>query len=121
MTFKPNTDDMRDAPSLDIIPLLQEAGAQIRAYDPEGMEEARKYLIDIEWVKDAYSVMPNADALLVLTEWNEFRVLNFDRIKSLLKAPLIIDLRNIYAPADLATHGFSYHSVGRSTMAPDTK
>ena len=116
VTFKPNTDDMRDAPSLDIIPLLQAAGARIRAYDPEGMEEARKYLDDIEWVDDAYSVMPEADALLVLTEWNEFRVLDFDRIKRLLKAPLIIDLRNIYAPADLAAYGFTYHSVGRAIV-----
>ena len=116
VTFKPNTDDMRDAPSLDIIPLLQAAGARIRAYDPEGMEEARKYLNDIEWVDDAYSVMPEADALLILTEWNEFRVLDFDRIKRLLKAPLIIDLRNIYAPADLAAYGFTYHSVGRAIV-----
>lgn len=116
VTFKPNTDDMRDAPSLDIVPLLQAAGAKIRAYDPEGMEEARKYLDNIEWVNDAYSVMPGADALLVLTEWNEFRVLDFERIKSLLKAPLIIDLRNIYAPADLASHGFTYHSVGRAIV-----
>jgi len=116
VTFKPNTDDMRDAPSLDIIPLLQAAGAKIRAYDPEGMEEARKYLSDIEWVSDAYSVMPASDALLVLTEWNEFRVLDFDRIKSLLKAPLIIDLRNIYTPTDLAAQGFTYHSVGRAVV-----
>ena len=116
VTFKPNTDDMRDAPSLDIVPLLQASGAKIRAYDPEGMGEARKYLSNIEWVSDAYSVMPNADALLVLTEWNEFRVLDFERIKSLLKAPLIIDLRNIYAPAELAALGFTYHSVGRTVV-----
>ena len=118
VTFKPNTDDMRDAPSLDIIPLLQAAGARIRAYDPEGMKEARKYLENIEWVDEAYDVMPGADALLVLTEWNEFRVLDFERIKSLLKAPLIIDLRNIYAPADLTAHGFTYHSVGRAIVNP---
>lgn len=116
VTFKPNTDDMRDAPSLDIIPLLQAAGARIKAYDPEGMEEAGKYLQDIEWVKDAYQVMPNVDALLILTEWNEFRVLDFHRIKSLLKAPLIIDLRNVYAPEDMAQLGFTYHSVGRSVV-----
>ena len=79
VTFKPNTDDMRDAPSLDILPLLQQAGARIRAYDPEGMSEARKYLSDIEWSADAYGVMPGADALLILTEWNEFRVLDLDR------------------------------------------
>ena len=119
VTFKPNTDDMRDAPSLDIIPLLQEAGAKIRAYDPEGMEEARKYLNNIDWKSDAYSVMPGADALLIVTEWNEFRVLDFDRIKSLLKAPLVIDLRNIYARSDMAAAGFTYHSVGRAPVLPD--
>ena len=118
LTFKPNTDDMRDAPSLDIVPLLQEAGAKIRAYDPEGMEEARKYLSGIEWAKDAYGVMPGADALLILTEWNEFRVLDFDRIRSLLKAPLVIDLRNVYAPAEMADAGFTYHSVGREVASP---
>lgn len=118
VTFKPNTDDMRDAPSLDIIPLLQKAGARIRAYDPEGMEEARKYLSDIDWKKDAYSVMPSADALLILTEWNEFRVLDFERIKSLLKAPLVIDLRNIYSLAEMAQAGFIYHSVGREVVQP---
>lgn len=116
VTFKPNTDDMRDAPSLDIVPLLQQAGAKIRAYDPEGMKEARKYLNNIEWVDDAYSVMPDADALLVLTEWNEFRVLDFARIKTLLKSPLIIDLRNIYAPTEMGALGFTYHSVGRSIV-----
>ena len=116
VTFKPNTDDMRDAPSLDIIPLLQKAGARIRAYDPEGMEEARRFLSDIEWMKDAYSVMPGADALLILTEWNEFRVLDFERMKKALKAPLIIDLRNIYTPSDVASAGFTYHSVGRDTV-----
>lgn len=116
VTFKPNTDDMRDAPSLDIIPLLQKAGAKIRAYDPEGMKEARKYLDDIEWVEDAYSVMPDADALLILTEWNEFRVLDFARIKSLLKTPIIIDLRNIYTPPEVAAAGITYHSVGRQSL-----
>ncbi len=118
VTFKPNTDDMRDAPSLDIIPLLQKAGAHIRAYDPEGMEEARKYLTGLDWTKDAYSTMPDADALLILTEWNEFRVLDFDRIKSLLKAPLVIDLRNVYAPVEMAAAGFTYHSVGRGVISP---
>lgn len=118
VTFKPNTDDMRDAPSLDIVPLLQKAGAHIRAYDPEGMQEARKYLHDIEWAKDAYDVMPDADALLILTEWNEFRVLDFERIRNLLKTPLIIDLRNVYTPSEIAASGFIYHSVGRDVALP---
>ena len=117
VTFKPNTDDMRDAPSLDIVPKLQQAGARIRAYDPEGMKEARKYLTDIEWIENAYGVMDQADALLILTEWNEFRALDFKRIKSLLKSPLIIDLRNIYVPAEVAQAGFSYHSVGREVTS----
>ena len=113
VTFKPNTDDMRDAPSLDILPLLQQAGARIRAYDPEGMGEARKHLKDIEWVEEAYGVMPGADALLILTEWNEFRVLDLDRVRRELKRPLMIDLRNIYMPDEMARAGFEYHSVGR--------
>jgi UDPglucose 6-dehydrogenase len=115
VTFKPNTDDMRDAPSLDILPLLQKAGARIRAYDPEGMGEARKYLSDIEWTEDAYGVMPGADALLILTEWNEFRVLDLERVRRELKDPLIVDLRNIYRPNEMAEAGFTYHSVGRET------
>jgi len=117
VTFKPNTDDMRDAPSLDILPLLQQAGAHIRAYDPEGMGQARKYLKDIEWADDAYGVMPGADALLILTEWNEFRVLDLDRVRRELKRPLMIDLRNIYTPDDMAQAGFEYHSVGRPSPA----
>ncbi|MEQ9527100.1 MAG: UDP-glucose/GDP-mannose dehydrogenase family protein, partial [Parvibaculaceae bacterium] len=121
VTFKPNTDDMRDAPSLDILPLLQKAGARIRAYDPEGMGEARKYLSDIEWTEDAYGVMPGADALLILTEWNEFRVLDLDHVRRELKEPLIVDLRNIYRPAEMAEAGFTYHSVGRETAVPDAK
>lgn len=118
VTFKPNTDDMRDAPSLDIIPLLQKAGARIRAYDPEGMSEARKYLDDIEWSEDAYGVMQGADALLILTEWNEFRALDLGRTKKLLRKPLVIDLRNIYAPAEMSGAGFEYHSVGRPSCHP---
>jgi UDPglucose 6-dehydrogenase len=118
VTFKPNTDDMRDAPSLDIIPLLQKAGARIRAYDPEGMSEARKYLDDIEWSEDAYGVMQGADALLILTEWKEFRALDLGRTRKLLRKPLVIDLRNIYTPAEMTSAGFEYHSVGRPSFPP---
>lgn len=118
VTFKPNTDDMRDAPSLDIIPLLQEAGAHIRAYDPEGMREARKYLSNVDWTEDAYGVMPGADVLLILTEWNEFRVLDLERVRRALKRPLMIDLRNIYTPEEMAQAGFEYHSVGRPSRQP---
>ncbi len=113
LTFKPNTDDMRDAPSLDIVPALQAAGARIRAYDPEGMEEARKMLADVEFCGGSYDTMQDADALVVITEWTEFRALDLDRMKSLLRQPVVVDLRNVYNPADMRAAGFAYHSVGR--------
>jgi len=113
VTFKPNTDDMRDAPSLDIIPALQKAGAAIAAFDPEGMHEARQLLPHVDWADDAYGTMKGADALVILTEWNEFRALDLKRVKSLLHRPLIIDLRNIYTIAEMQEAGFEYHSVGR--------
>jgi UDPglucose 6-dehydrogenase len=113
LTFKPNTDDMRDSVSLDIIPVLQEAGAVIRAYDPEGMSEAKKLLKDVVWCKDAYDAMQGADAVSILTEWNEFRALDLEKTKTLLKSPIMIDLRNIYKPADMSAAGFSYTSIGR--------
>jgi UDPglucose 6-dehydrogenase len=115
LTFKPNTDDMRDAPSLVIVPKLQAAGARIRAYDPEGAEEARKVL-DVETCKDAYEALSGADGVVILTEWNEFRALDLDRVKSLLKRALMVDLRNIYRPAQMAEAGFTYVSVGRATV-----
>jgi UDPglucose 6-dehydrogenase len=113
LTFKPNTDDMRDAPSLDIIPALQKAGARIKAYDPAGIEEAEKLLSGVEFVTGPYLAMEGADALVIITEWNEFRALDTDRIKASLSDPLIIDLRNIYDPAEMAGEGFRYVSVGR--------
>jgi len=116
VTFKPNTDDMRDAPSLDILPALQREGAAISAFDPEGMEAAAKLLPGVEWAADAYETMAGADGVVILTEWNEFRALDLDRLKSLLKAPLMIDLRNIYTPDEMAQAGFEYHSVGRPAV-----
>lgn len=118
VTFKPNTDDMRDAPSLEILPALVEAGAAISAFDPEGMEEAAKLLKDIEWAGDAYGTMEGADGVVILTEWNEFRALDLGRMKSLLNAALIVDLRNIYTPDEMAQAGFEYHSVGRQAQRP---
>jgi UDPglucose 6-dehydrogenase len=115
LTFKPNTDDMRDAPSLVIVPKLQAAGARIRAYDPEGADEAKKVL-DVETCKDAYEALSGADGVVILTEWNEFRALDLDRVKSLLKRALMVDLRNIYRPAQMAEAGFTYVSVGRKTV-----
>ena len=113
VTFKPNTDDMRDAPSLDIIPALQAEGANINAYDPEGMHEAKSVFKDVSWCNDAYEAMAGADAVAILTEWNEFRGLDLPRIKSLLRHPIVIDLRNIYNPEEMRDAGFIYSCVGR--------
>jgi len=113
VTFKPNTDDMRDSPSLEIVAALQDAGATIRAFDPEGMEEAQTMMADITWCADAYETMREADAVGIITEWNQFRALDLERAKSLLKAPVMIDLRNIYDPQDMSSAGFTYVSVGR--------
>ena len=116
VTFKPNTDDMRDAPSLEIVPALLHDGAKVRAFDPEGMEEAKTMLGDVEWCNDAYATMDGADVLLIITEWNAFRGLDFDRVKALLKQPLMVDLRNIYEPAEMAALGFTYHCIGRASV-----
>jgi UDPglucose 6-dehydrogenase len=118
LTFKPNTDDMRDAPSLDIVPALVRAGATVRAYDPEGMKEARKLLDGVQWCADAYDAMTGADCLVIVTEWNEFRALDLGRMRQLLRQKLIVDLRNVYNPADMAAQGFTYHSIGRPFHAP---
>jgi UDPglucose 6-dehydrogenase len=112
LTFKPNTDDMRDAPSLDIIPALQAMGARIQAFDPED-HEARRLLDDVSFKDGPYDAAEGADALLILTEWDRFRALDLDRIKLVLKAPLVIDLRNIYGAQDMIRRGFKYASVGR--------
>jgi UDPglucose 6-dehydrogenase len=115
LTFKPNTDDMRDAPSLVIVPHVQAAGATIRAYDPEGGKEAQKYL-GLSLCKDTHDALEGADGLVILTEWNEFRALDLARVKATLKTPLIVDLRNIYNPDQMAAAGFHYVSVGRATV-----
>jgi len=118
VTFKPNTDDMRDAPSLDIVPALVDSGATVRIYDPEGMGEARKLLdgAGIEWCDNAYETMPDADVVTILTEWNEFRMLDLKRVKSLLKAPVMVDLRNIYKRKEMVEAGFDYHCIGRPEL-----
>jgi len=118
VTFKPGTDDMRESASLAIIPALQTSGASIKAYDPQGMEEAKKHLSDIAWCPDALSAAKDADALVILTEWNEFKSLDLQEIKSLLKSPVIIDLRNIYKRMDMQKLGFHYVSVGRQDVKP---
>ncbi|WP_029355770.1 UDP-glucose/GDP-mannose dehydrogenase family protein [Bosea sp. 117] len=114
LTFKPNTDDMREAPSIAIVHSLLDKGARVRAYDPEGMAEARKVLPgEVTYAKDAYDCAEGADALVLVTEWDAFRALDFKRIKELLKRPVVVDLRNIYRPQEMAAHGFVYESVGR--------
>jgi UDPglucose 6-dehydrogenase len=118
LTFKPNTDDMRDSPSLSILPPLIEAGATIRAFDPEGMAEAKKLLPDLDYCGDAYQALEGADALVLVTEWNEFRALDLARVGDLLRSPIIIDLRNVYQPDEMAAAGFVYHSIGRSIAKP---
>ncbi|MBB3808963.1 UDP-glucose dehydrogenase family protein [Pseudochelatococcus contaminans] len=113
LTFKPNTDDMREAPSIAVIRTLQDAGAAIRAYDPEGIDQARLVLDDVTYTKDAYSAIDGADALVIVTEWDAFRALDLDRVKALLRQPVMVDLRNIYPPNDLLRRGFTYISIGR--------
>ncbi len=113
LTFKPNTDDMRESPSLDLVPALQSAGASVRAYDPAGMEEARRLLPEVTYCSDAYGAVSGADAVVIVTEWNEFRSLHLDRLKSLMKRPVMIDLRNVYDPVTMATAGFEYSCIGR--------
>jgi len=113
LAFKPNTDDMREAPSLDIAKVLLAAGAQVRAYDPAAMERSRALLPDIEYLSDAYEVASGADALVVVTEWNEFRLLDLGRVKRSMRKPVVIDGRNIYDPQVMRGLGFTYRGIGR--------
>jgi UDPglucose 6-dehydrogenase len=113
LTFKPNTDDMRDAPSLDIIPALQAKGARVQAFDPEGMHEAEKMLKDVAFCAGPYEAAEGADAIVIVTEWDQFRALDFNRLRLLMKAPVLIDLRNVYRPEDMRGQGFEYTSIGR--------
>ncbi|MGE3251240.1 MAG: UDP-glucose/GDP-mannose dehydrogenase family protein [Hyphomonadaceae bacterium] len=113
LAFKPNTDDMRDAPALDIVPALQAAGAKVRAFDPEGMREAKHMLKDVEFAEGPYQCLEGADAVAIITEWDQFRALDLGRVKAALKSPVIVDLRNIYKPAEMRAKGFQYTSIGR--------
>jgi UDPglucose 6-dehydrogenase len=114
LTFKPNTDDMRDAPSLDVVPALQGLGAEVQAYDPEGLHEAGKLLPGVAFKDGPYEAATGADVLVILTEWDQFRALDLDRIKTLMAAPVLVDLRNVYRPEDVRARGFSYSSIGRA-------
>ena len=113
LSFKPNTDDIRNAPSLDIIRALQLQGAKIKAYDPQAMDKTKKVLSGVQFCKDSYEACKGADCLVVLTEWNEFKELDFNKVKKLLKRPLVIDGRNIYEPTELQKLGFTYIGIGR--------
>jgi UDPglucose 6-dehydrogenase len=113
LTFKPNTDDMRDAPSLEIIPALQAMGATVQAYDPEG-HEARQMLRDVDFRAGPYEAVEGADVMVIITEWDQFRALDLDRVKSLMRRPAIVDLRNVYRPEEVREKGFAYVSVGRA-------
>ena len=113
LTFKPNTDDMRDAPSLAIIAALQDGGAIIRAYDPEGHEQASRMLTDVTYAQNPYDCAQGADVLVLVTEWDAFRALDLDRLKSIMVSPVLVDLRNVYRHEDAVRHGFAYSSVGR--------
>ena len=118
LTFKPNTDDMRDAPSIAIVTALEDAGALVRGFDPEGMDQARETIPGLHLADSAYACIDGADAMVIVTEWNEFRALDMRRVKSLLKSPIVVDLRNIYRPEEMARLGFTYSSVGRPSAMP---
>ena len=113
LTFKPNTDDMREAPSIPLITALQDLGAVVRAYDPVGMEQAKRELPGVTYCDSTYSCAANADALVIVTEWEQFRALDLTRLKKEMAQPVIVDLRNIYRPDEMAEHGFIYESIGR--------
>ena len=117
LTFKPNTDDIRDSPSIDIIKELQESGASVSAYDPVGMPAASEHFDSVIWGTSAYDILEGARALVIVTEWNEFRALDLKRIKTLMKVPLIVDLRNIYRLSEMREEGLYYVSVGRPEVA----
>ena len=116
LAFKPKTDDMREAPAIAVIEQLQKEGAKIKAFDPEAEKTAKKILNDIEYTKDPYSAIKDADALVIVTEWNEFRNLDKEKIKSLLKEPNIVDGRNVYEPKEMEELGFNYIGIGRNIL-----
>src|SRR5438445_493067 len=118
LTFKPDTDDMREAPSIPLVTGLLDMGAKVRAHDPVGMEQAKKELPDVEYCDDPYLCVRGADAMVVVTEWVQYRTLDLERLKDEMAQPVVVDLRNIYRPEDMAAHGFTYESVGRPSEPP---
>ena len=116
ITFKPNTDDMRDSPSLELIPALIKGGAMVNVYDPEGMENAKKIINNVQWCDNAYDALTGSDVGIILTEWNEFRALDLNRVKGEMRNPVILDLRNIYEMDEMSTAGFEYHCLGIKSL-----
>jgi UDPglucose 6-dehydrogenase len=116
VTFKPNTDDLREAPSLDIIPLLQSSGARVKSYDPVGGEEAARHLPHVTWCQSSYDAITGADVAVIITEWNEFRALDFEKLKEVMNYPLLVDLRNIYRIEEMQSSGIDYVSIGRPAV-----
>jgi UDPglucose 6-dehydrogenase len=114
LTFKPNTDDMREAPSIPLITALQDMGAEVRAYDPVAMEQAKPVLSSVTYCRDPYDCVEGADAAVIVTEWEQFRALDLDRVRDAMTCPVIIDLRNVYRPEDMERRGFAYTCVGRA-------
>jgi len=113
LTFKPNTDDMRDSPAIAVIQALQDAGAQVRAFDPEGTEQARLVLNDVDYARNPYDCLTGADVAVLVTEWDAFRALDMDRVKAVMNTPALVDLRNVYRPEEMARRGIAYTSIGR--------
>ena len=118
VSFKPNTDDVRESPALVIVPILQEHGAKVAAHDPIAMEEATKHLEDVEWCDDLYTAAQGADVVVIITEWNEFRGLDLTRLGEIMTQKCIVDMRNIYRPDEMQDAGFHYVSVGRKEVKP---
>ncbi|MBI2716273.1 MAG: UDP-glucose/GDP-mannose dehydrogenase family protein [Rhizobiales bacterium] len=114
LTFKPNTDDMREAPSIPLITALQDMGAKVRAFDPTGMEQAKPLFTNVTFCNDAYSCAEGASALVIVTEWEQFRALDFARLKKIMASPVLVDLRNVYRPEEIVRHGFAYEGIGRA-------
>ena len=113
LTFKPNTDDLREAPSIALITALQDMGARVRAYDPIGMERAKQVLAEVTYCPGPYDCVEEADAAVIVTEWEQFRALDLERVRELMACPVIVDLRNVYRPEDMKKYGFAYTSIGR--------
>jgi UDPglucose 6-dehydrogenase len=117
LTFKPNTDDMREAPAVSIIQALQDAGAEVAAFDPEGMPSARTMLEDVRFGSGPYDIAEGADAMVIVTEWDAFRALDFKRLKAVMRTPVLVDLRNVYRRTEVERQGFAYVDVGRAATA----